>query len=72
MEFLIIDRIEGTYAICENEDKSFTTISTNLLPADIKEGSCLILDTDGTYQIDKTSTEERKNRIRDKMKRLFE
>ena len=33
MRILVIDRFEGTYAICEDKDQKFFAIETNELPA---------------------------------------
>ncbi len=71
MTKLIIDRFEGSYAVCEQEDKSIVKIPKYKLPFDCKEGECLILDGDGMYQKDTDTTKNSEKRIRDKMNRLF-
>ncbi len=71
MKKFIIDRFEGMYAICEEEDKTMLSIPKYRLPLDCKEGDCLILNTKGMYQKDNEVTMEREKRIRDKMDRLF-
>lgn len=68
----IIDRFEGNYAICENEDKKFVNIPKYKLPLEASEGDCLLLTEHGTYIIDQESKEKRKEIIRKKMNRLFE
>jgi hypothetical protein len=72
MKKLIIDRFEGNYAVCEREDKSFVNIPKYRLPLNCREGDCLLLDADGMYQLDTEETKSRKQRICDKMNRLFE
>jgi hypothetical protein len=72
MNKLIIDRFEGSFAVCEREDKTMVTIPKDKLPNNCKEGDYLIINPDGTYQVDSAATLERKKRIRDKMNRLFE
>ncbi len=67
---LIIDRIEGEYAVCEQEDKTFVDIPKNRLPIDVKEGDCLI-ENDSVYLIDYERTQERKNIINDRFNKLF-
>jgi hypothetical protein len=69
---LTIDRFEGNYAICENEDKTTLQIPKYRLPLNCKEGDCLIQDDEGMYQMDDASTSAKERRIRDKMFRLFE
>lgn len=71
MKKMIIDRFEGSYAICELEDKSTTTIPKYKLPLECKEGDCLILDKDGLIKKDSELTKSREQTIREKMSRLF-
>lgn len=72
MKKLIIDRFEGSFAICENDDKSIEKIPKYKLPLRCAEGECLILDSEGMYQKDTDTTKIREKRILDKMNRLFE
>lgn len=67
---IIVDRIEGTFAVCEMDDKSMQNIALSELPAGIKEGDVLAVDN-GTYLIDTKQTKERTERIAQKMNRLF-
>jgi hypothetical protein len=72
MKKLIIDRFEGHYAICEQEDKTMVSIPKYKLPLHCKEGECLFIDSEGMYQIDQENHNLREKRIFDKMSRLFE
>lgn len=67
---IIVDRIEGAFAVCEMDDKSMQNIALSELPAGIKEGDALAVDN-GTYVIDVKQTKERSERIAQKMNRLF-
>lgn len=67
---IIVDRIEGAFAVCEMDDKSMQNIALSELPAGIKEGDVLAVDN-GTYLIDAKQTKERTERIAQKMNRLF-
>ncbi len=67
---IIVDRIEGAFAVCEMDDKSMQNIALSELPAGIKEGDALAVDN-GTYVIDAKQTKERSERIAQKMNRLF-
>jgi hypothetical protein len=69
---LIIDRFEGSYAICEKEDKSLVKVPKYKLPLDSKEGDFLKLDTNGMYQKDSEAASNKEKRIRNKMNRLFD
>ena len=72
MNNFIIDRFEGSYAVCEMIDKSIMRIPKYKLPLDCKEGDCLFLDADGMYCKDSETMLTKEKRIRDKMNRLFE
>lgn len=67
---IIVDRIEGAFAVCEMDDKSMQNIALSELPAGIKEGDVIAVDN-GTYVIDAKQTKERSERIAQKMNRLF-
>lgn len=70
MEKFIIDRIEGTYAVCETENKTFVNINVSELPADIHEGACILHDECG-FKIDSNTESERSARINNLMNSLF-
>ncbi|MBQ8028698.1 MAG: DUF3006 domain-containing protein [Clostridia bacterium] len=63
MEKLIIDRIEGNFAICENEKCDIINISLDDLPEGAKEGRVLILKSDQTYIFDVEEENKRRERI---------
>ena len=62
---MIIDRFEGNYAVIELENGSFENMPRTLLPANAKEGDCIIIS------IDNNTTAERAKRIENKMNKLF-
>lgn len=72
MKKYIIDRFEGSYAICEDENKDFVNIERDLLPPEAKESDYLIMNEDDTFSIDIRNTEDRKQDIRRKLDSLFE
>lgn len=59
---LIIDRITGAYAVCEQEDRSMIQIPLTLLPPEVREGDCLAEEENGSYVIDRQETLVRRNR----------
>lgn len=71
-KYIIIDRFEGDYAVCERDDKSLINIERHNLPPDAKEGDYLIENEDGSYYVDIEATENRKQQIRRKLDSLFE
>lgn len=68
---LILDRFEGSFAICEQDDSSFVTIPRFLLPTDCKEGDCFERQND-SYIFLKEETKRRKDTMNEKMRKLFE
>lgn len=72
MKKLIIDRFEGNYAVCEQEDKTIVKIPKYKLPLECEEGTCLVQDSEGMYRKDSEATKSREKRIYEKMYRLFE
>lgn len=67
----IIDRIEGPYAICEDEKKTIVNIPICKLPLEASEGDCILKTENDIYLIDSETTEKRNNYIREKLNRLF-
>ena len=56
MRILVIDRFEGTYAICEDKDQKFFAIETNELPAGATEGTVLEIDDEGVIHVNEEKT----------------
>ncbi len=62
-EYYSVSRIEDGSAVLEFPDGTFREVPTSLLPADVKEGNILVLNSDGTYIHDFLNEEEIKNRL---------
>lgn len=71
MKRLIVDRLENNYAVCETKENKVIHIPMKEIPNNTKEGDVLML-MEGKYVIDTIDTNTRKERIRDKINRLFE
>ena len=70
-EKYIIDRFEGDYAVCETGSGGFVNIQKNLLPGGAAEGDVIAAEGEPrVYGIDTVETEARRNRIKEKMKKL--
>ena len=67
---IIVDRIEGAFAVCEMDDKSMQNIALSELPVGVKEGDVIAVEN-GAYVIDSKQTKERSELIAQKMNRLF-
>ncbi len=66
----IIDRFEGTYAVCEDETKNMVNIPKYKLPMEVKEGDALI-EVDGIIRIDDKEADERRKKVNQRMSKLF-
>ncbi len=67
---LIVDRIEEGIAVLEKEDMTRISISAEMLPQGVKEGSILLFDG-VNYIIDTEAVSERKKAMLEKQKLLF-
>ncbi len=67
---LIVDRIEGDIAVCENEDMTFTQIKISELPSGTKQGSFLVYQN-GVYVLDEKAEQAARERILAKQAKLF-
>jgi hypothetical protein len=67
-----IDRFEGDFAVCENENLKMVNIKKDLLPIEAKEGDILIKQKDDSYIVDSIATGQRKERISKLLNGLFE
>lgn len=67
----IIDRFEGNYAVCEDENKNMVNIERNKLPLPAKEGDVLSVEGND-IKIDIQETEARKQKIKKMMDSLWE
>ncbi|GAA0120801.1 MAG: DUF3006 domain-containing protein [Clostridium argentinense] len=68
---LIIDRFEGEFAVCENEEGKMINISRNKLPKEAKEGDVIIIEKEKVY-IDVEETERLKREIEELVKDIWE
>lgn len=67
----IVDRIENTVAVLEDEEMNHTEVFLADLPESIKEGSVLVLNSDGSFMLDMAQTEKRKQKMLDLQNKLF-
>lgn len=70
MTFLSIDRLEGKYAVCEDDTGAMHDILRNLVEASAKEGDVLVLK-DGRYFVDALETQKRKQAAAALQKKLL-
>ena len=66
-----VDRIESGFAVCEDENGNLTDIELAILPEGVSEGD-IIRITDGETVVLKEETDERRRKIAEKRKAVFE
>lgn len=71
MQYLTVDRFEGTYVICEDREKKLFAIEKNEAPTNLKEGDVLQIRDDGTLIFDQEETERRRGNMRKKQSAAF-
>ena len=69
--YLVIDRFEGKYAICEDAEQKYFAIETAELPPDAKEGSVLLISDEGTLLLDAAETDRRRKEMAEKQRHVF-
>lgn len=71
MDFLIIDRIENDSIICQDENFNIIELNLNSVSGDLKEGY-VIRKQGEKYILDEKKTVERKNKIKELMKGMWQ
>ena len=68
---LIIDRLEGEYAVCENpETETFVHLPKVLLPRGVGEGDCLVEGPEG-WKLDAAETLRRRKAAQELLDNLY-
>ena len=67
---VVIDRFEGSFAVCEKEDRTILNIKEECIPEGAKEGDVLDIQGD-KISIDTKETEKRKKEIEELTKDLW-
>ena len=67
----IIDRMEGSLAVCERGDGGVVHIGISLLPAGAREGSVLVCHG-GAWALDRQAEEARRARLFKMQEALFQ
>ncbi|MBU3171326.1 DUF3006 domain-containing protein [Clostridium estertheticum] len=68
---VVIDRFEGSYAVCEKEDRTMMDISKDKVPSGAKEGDILNI-IDDVITIDIKETEKKQREIEKLTEDLWE
>jgi hypothetical protein len=65
-----IDRFEGNFALCEDESGSQRQIPLSALPETAREGD-IITEKDGAFTVNEEATEKRREKMQQRLNRLF-
>lgn len=72
MRNLTVDRVDGIYAICEDNERKMFAIPTSELPDNVREGDKLEIDDEGIITINAEATAADRASVRAKENNLFE
>lgn len=67
----IVDRFEGAFAVCENEQGGRALFCREILPEDVGEGSVLYQTPEGDFLLDEAETAARRARIAKLQNEIF-
>jgi len=70
MTTLIVDRIDGDFAVCEREDGTIIDIALSALPGDVREGAVLRVDNASIVH-DAQGEENHRVQIKKRIDRLW-
>ncbi len=71
MRKLTVDRFDGIYAICEDEERKMFAIPTAELPANVREGDKLEIDNEGVISVNGEATAADRAAVRSKEDSIF-
>ncbi len=72
MRKLTVDRFDGIYAICEDEERKMFAIPTAELPKGVREGDKLEINNEGIISVNAEATAADRAAVRAKEDSLFE
>ena len=67
MRKLIIDRMDGKFAICEGGEERMFAIPLEELPKEAKVGSALIIDDEGVITVADNDLKEKNAQLQNKL-----
>jgi len=68
---VIVDRIEGNFAVCEQKNRQILNIPLKDIPFVPREGDTIIINGN-SYKLDVEETQKRKKKIKDMTDGLWE
>ncbi len=71
MKRLIVDRVEGGFAVCQTEEEAIINISLSDLGFEVREGN-VIIENNGAFELSAQEEESRKEELFDLAESLFD
>ena len=72
MKKLTVDRIEENFAVCLDENEIITNLNVADLPFEVREGTVIIVNYDGSFEHDSESEEKRREELFALQESLFD
>lgn len=72
MKKLTVDRIEGNIAVCMDDNEIITELCILDLPFEVREGTIIIVNDDGSFEQNIESEEERREELFGLQESLFD
>ncbi len=67
MKLLSVDRMEGNYVICEDDEKKLFAIDVSELPKHVKEGDVIRIKDSGDISVDEEETARRRKNVKERI-----
>ncbi|MBR6634136.1 MAG: DUF3006 domain-containing protein [Clostridia bacterium] len=72
MKKLTVDRVEENIAVCMDENEILAQICVSDLPFAVREGSIITVNDDGSFRLDVSAENERREELFDLQESLFD
>lgn len=72
MKKLTVDRIEGNIAVCIDDNEIIAELYVSDLPFEVREGTIIIVNDDGSFEQNIESEEERREELFTLQESLFD
>lgn len=72
MKIFTVDRIEENVAVCMDENEVITNLNVADLPFEVREGTVIVVNDDGSIEHDSESEEKRREELFALQESLFD
>ncbi len=67
---MFVDRLEGDWVVCEDDDGRMVRIARSAFDGPVREGDCIVI-AEGRYQADPQATQERRRQLQERFGGLW-